>query len=365
MSLRDRFRWNRPYPDLSTDPLVSAAELETVVELDLPPGNVTTSPDGRIFFDLHPLAQPRRFAEASVFELVDGEPRPYPDLASQDRYAGVLGMTVDAQGRLWMVEPKGLESHPTRLLGFDLETDELIYEIEFSTAQSRFAQDMRVSPDGSTMYLADTGIFTFIKPRLIVLDLDARRPRTVLRDHPSVRPQRIATRTNEGFHNLAWGAVAFRVGIDGIALSPDGDWLYYAAINHDGLFRIPRAMLDDPAVKEADLSPHIERVATKVLNDGIDIGPDGVIYLTDVEHGGLATIDQTGSLRTLVSSDDIVWADGVVIAADGSAIFTDSAIPAYIDQLGRPPRKQRIDAAGPFHIYRVPDAVGRVARATG
>ncbi len=345
-------RWNRLAVDRSTEPLVPWDEVETFVELDLPPGNVTIAPDGRIFFDLHPFAQPTRFTDAVLFELVDGEPVPYPSLEFQSEFRGPLGLHVDRHDRLWVIEPKGLEPHNTRLLGFDLVTGERCFELEFTPKQSRFSQDLRVSPDGSTMYLADTGIFTFVKPQLIVLDLETKQMRTALRRHDSVQPQRIATQTASGRHALLWGAVSFRVGVDGIALSADGEWLYYAAINHDGLFRVRRADLDDPTLTEADLGARVERVGDKVLNDGIDIGDDDVLYLTDVEHGGIARMTLDGVVTTLVRSPDVVWADGVVIGPDRQVIFTDSAIPAYVDQLGRPPKRAAIDAAGPFRIYR-------------
>ncbi len=349
-------RWNRLHPDLSTDPLVPWNEVETLIELDFPPGNVTVAPDGRTFFDLHPFAKPTRWVDAVLFELVDGEAVPYPSAELQDRLRGPLGLTVDRQNRLWVVEPKGLERYDTRLLGFDLGTDELVFEHELSPKEARFAQDLRVSPDGRTMYLADPGILTFIKPRLIVLDLQSRTARPVLRDHHSVQPQRIATKTRWGRHTLAWGAISFRVGVDGIAISADGTWIYYAAINHDGLFRVRRSHLDDPSLSEADLGDAVERVATKVLNDGIDIDDRNRVYLTDVENGGIARIDPDGRLSTLVRSDDVIWADGVVVTADDRVVFTDSALPAYLDQLGRPPKRETIERFAPFKLrsFRAP-----------
>lgn len=61
-----------PYPDTSTAPRVPSADLSVLVELDLPPGNVTVSPDGRIFFNTHPFTQSHRFADAFLFELSGG-----------------------------------------------------------------------------------------------------------------------------------------------------------------------------------------------------------------------------------------------------------------------------------------------------
>jgi hypothetical protein len=48
----------------------------------------------------------------------------------------------------------------------------------------------------------------------------------------------------------------------------------------------------------------------------------------------------------------VVWADGTVMTPDGKVLFTDSAIPAYIDQLARPPSCEKLSAAAPYKIYR-------------
>ena len=94
-----------PYPDQRTPPLVPADEVEVLAELDWPPGNVTASAEGRIFFNTHPFVQSQRFADAFLFELVDGRPRPYPSAELQPDLQWVFGMTVDRQGRLWVISP--------------------------------------------------------------------------------------------------------------------------------------------------------------------------------------------------------------------------------------------------------------------
>ena len=60
----------------------------------------------------------------------------------------------------------------------------------------------------------------------------------------------------------------------------------------------------------------------------------------------------SGALRTLTASDQVVWADSVEVGPDGTIWFTDSAIPAYLQQTMLPPSREVLDAAGPYHLYR-------------
>jgi len=340
--IRLRFGGGERYPDVSTAPLVPEAELQTLVTLDYPPGNVAIAPDGRTFFNYHPFAKAERFASATMFELVDGVPRPYPDAAFQSRYLGVFGMTIDHQQRLWLIEPASIDRDRTRLLAFDLKTNALVFEYLFESGEARFAQDLRVSPDGATVYLADTGLFQLTPAALYVFDVASSSARRVNLGS-SMQPQKWIIETPFGAHKLAYGLVTFSVGLDGIELSPDGAWLYYGTMSHDTLYKVPTNDLSDDKVVA---------VGTKPLSDGITLDPQGRALITDIEHGGIARLDAKGALTTLVKSHAVIWADGIVVAPDGAVVFTDSAIPAYIDQLARPPALDALAAHRPYHIYR-------------
>jgi DNA-binding beta-propeller fold protein YncE len=346
------------YDDVSTAPAVPADKLETLVALDFPPGNVAVSADNRILFAYHPFAKTERFSKATLFELVDGKPVPFPNADAQSKLQGVFGMTVDGQNRLWAIESAGLDFDHSRLLGFDLKTNQQFFSYEFPEGETPFAQDLRVSPDGKTIYLADTGLFQFTKPGLTVFDIASKSYRTVLKDHASVLPQKWVTQTPFGPHKLGYGLVSFQVGLDGIVLSADGNWLYFGAMNHDTLYKIPTAALLDPTLSKATLEKQIVKVGKKPLSDGIARDPAGNILITDIEHGGIARMTPDGKLQTLLKSPRVIWADGVVMAPDGSVIFTDSAIPAYIDQFARPPALEKFKAKRPFHIYRFPLPIG-------
>lgn len=335
------------YPDRTTDPIIDGDAVARVGELPFPAGNVTASAEGRVFVNIHPFTQSDRFTEAYLFEWADGELTPYPDQATQDDLRHVFGMTVDARERLWLTSPATLDRERTRLQAFDLATGERVEDFELDEGVGRFAQDIRVTPDGATMILADTGAFQFTSASLIVLDLGSKSARTILKGHESTQPQNWMIRTHEGDHTVGWGLVTFSVGVDGIALSPDGETLYYAPMSHDTLYRIPMSAVRDASLSEEALATEIEAVATKPLSDGIETTEDGEVLVTDIEHGAVVGIRPDGTSRTLVKLDSVSWTDGITVAPGGQVFFTDSAIPSYLDPLLRPPTRERLDSRAP------------------
>jgi sugar lactone lactonase YvrE len=352
LTVKLRYGGGAQYPDVSTTPLVPAAALQTLVELPYPPGNVTSSGEGRIFFNTHPFTQSHRFTDAFLFELVAGVPRPYPDAAAQPELRFVFGMTVDAQSRLWLVSPATLERQRTRIIAYDLRQNTKVVDKELAPGVGRFAQDLRVSRDGRTLFLADTGAFRFTHAALLVVDIASWGVREVLAAHPSTQPQDLVMRTRSGPYRIGYGLLTFQVGVDGIALSADGEWLYYATMSHGELFRVRTGYLQDPALSPQELAQHLERVGKKPLSDGIELTADGSVLITDVENGGIARLDRAGQLVTLVRSPAIVWADGVTVTPGGDVLFTDSSIPGYIDPLLRPPARQRLEDGRPYRIYK-------------
>jgi Major royal jelly protein len=339
------------YPDVSKAPLIPAEKVETLVSLEYPPGNVSVAQDGRIFFAYHPFAQVKRFNTPSVYELVAGVPKPFPSAEFQSKYQGVFGMTVDSQNRLWAIEPSGLDHEKSRLIAFDLKTNTQVFEYWFPAKEAQFAQDLRVTADGKTVILADTGLFKFTPPALLIFNVEKKSYRKVLSTDPSMKPQDWMIRTATGTHKLGFGLVTFSVGVDGIEISKDGQWLYYATMSHDTMYKLPMKALLDAQLSEADLAKQIQAVGKKPLSDGITVDAQDNILITDVENGGIARMNAKGELTTLTKSPQVIWADGIVMAADGRALFTDSAIPAYIDQLARPPSAEKLKAGAPYKIY--------------
>ncbi|MDT8990784.1 L-dopachrome tautomerase-related protein [Curvibacter sp. APW13] len=341
------------YPSVATPALTPASSLQTVATLDFPPGNVAVAADGRTFMNYHPFAKAERFGP-TMFEVVNGKPVPWPSLEAQKDWQGVFGMTVDRQNRLWLIEPAGLDHARTRLTAWSLASNAKVYEHWFDKGVLPFAQDLRITADGRRVILADTGLFKFTRPAIAVFEPESGRLLLRLEQHPSTQAQDWTIRTPLGPHKLGYGLVNFAVGVDGIALSDDDQWLYFGGMSHQHLYRVPLAALSNPEFDEAALGQLVEDQGVKPLSDGITIDSRGRVILTDIEHGGLVRRRDDGQLETLVSDPQVVWADGVVQAPDGALLFTDSAIPAYIDQFARPPSLERLVAHRPYRLLRLP-----------
>ena len=351
--LKTQFGHGEPYMVAGTKPLVAEDQLVTLVELPFPPGNIAVSHGGRVFFDYHPFARAERFSEATVFELVAGTPIPFPSGEQQAELKGVLGMTVDRQDRLWLVRPASPDSRETKLFAIDLERGEIVLRHTLTRDVTSFIQDLRVSPDGSTVYLADTGVMRLSPAALVVFDVATKTSRRVLEGHPSVKAQDWQIVTAQGPLTLAYGLLTFAAGVDGIALDADGTHLYYGAMNHGTLYRIATAALADSSLGQDALGRQVEAVGAKPLSDGLAIDEEGTVYITDIVNGAIVRGARSRTGETLVSSPSVVWADGIALTDDRHLLFTDSALPTYLDPLMQPPSRATLDQHAPYRIYRV------------
>jgi sugar lactone lactonase YvrE len=190
---------------------------------------------------------------------------------------------------------------------------------------------MSISPDGRWIYIADVG-FWAKRPAIVVYDSETRTARRVLNRHESVYPQNLLIRTPIRAMRFFGGLLEMKTGVDGVAASRDGAWLYYAAMNHDTLYRVPTAILQNPKSTEAAIEAAVEAVGRKPLSDGITIDDAGNVFVTDIEHGAVSAVAPDGSLSTVVKDKRIRWADGLSFGPDGWLYLADSAIPHIVLQ---------------------------------
>ena len=347
IALRMRYGGGKPYPDLSTEPLIEESALEEVLAYPEPIGNVAVSHEGRIFFTVHPESRPQG---NKLLELVADAAVPYPDGASQQQlFNTVLGLVVDERNILWTIDHGNHGFNAARLLAFDLATGEVAhdhyFESEIAPAGS-FLQDLQVSPDGQTVVIADAS-FWRKAPALIVYDIQRKTARRTLESHESVTPENYLIRNPLKDMKFLGGLVSLMGGVDGIAFDSDGEWLYYAAINQSGLFRVRLDDLRNAELPPEQLGNRVQRFSNKPLSDGLSTDTAGNVYITDVEHSSVCIVGPDRKPKTLLSADRIRWADALSFGPDGWLYLADSAIP---EQVLKP--KEYIMAKGPYYIFR-------------
>lgn len=338
------------FEDRSGEPELPESALELVADLELPPGNVAVSPSGRVFFSFHPEAAP----EVAVAEWVDGRPVPFPSPDFQPggshplRFQTVLSLRIDRQGRLWTLDNANHGLGQPRLLGFDLESGALRHRHDFPSEIAGFGShlnDFQVDPAGRRVYIADASIVAQT-PALVVYDVESGSSRRLLEGHVSVSAEPFVP-VVQGREMRLFGIVAIRPGVDSIALDRNGEWLYYAAVTAQHLYRVRTADLDDASLGSDALEARVERFAVKTMSDGITTDLEGGIYLSDLEHSAVLRLDPEGGLRNLLETPRLRWPDGLGYGPGGWLYVTCSALHHVI---GRSAAHVRSHA--PYQIYR-------------
>ena len=340
---------NGQFPDLTSTPLLPSTELELVAELPSPPGNIAVADNGRIFFTFHPEAGP----EVNVAEWRDGVAQAFPGTQWQPggEHEKALNEVLSLRlynNELWLLDNGRHGLSRVRFLAFDINSGELLQEYRFPRnvfPLGSHANDFRISPDGRFFYITDASLI-------------ARTPALVVFD----RQQQDSWRHLHGSHTVAAGdyqpvvqgramtlfnAFTVNPGVDGIALDQQGEWLYFAGISAEQLYRVKTADLQDKQLPYATLESRVEALGEKTMTDGMAIDASGNVYLSDLEHSAIVRRTPDGELQTLLRSADLRWPDGFSLAADGYLYVTCSALHQVIGV-----SRDEMKAQGPFQIYR-------------
>ncbi|MEM9293113.1 MAG: L-dopachrome tautomerase-related protein [Acidobacteriota bacterium] len=295
----------------------------------------------------------------SVAELVAGEdgmlrPVPYPDEAwngwsPEGDVAGsfvcVQALYADERGSLWILDPAspgfaGVVPGGAKLVQVDLASNEVSRVYSFSpdaAPANSYLNDLRIDHGTGTAYISESGAGS-----LVVLDLESGDARRVLADHPSTSSEGI--RLTIGGSEWLMGGEAMDVHADGIALSPDGESVYYQALTGRTLYRVPaaslRAALGDEAAA-AGLAEQVETVVEVGASDGIIFGPGG-IYLSSLELDAVRVWnpeDPEAGVTTVVQDERLAWPDSFARGAGGGTLYVTTA---QIHRGAEPPEPYRL-----------------------
>ncbi|WP_197470094.1 MULTISPECIES: SMP-30/gluconolactonase/LRE family protein [unclassified Oleiphilus] len=334
------------FPDRSGQPLLPAEALIKVADLPYPPGNIAVSKNERIFFTYHPEG----FPPYNIAELVDGEAKPFEfESPAGLNLSTVLSMRLDRQGRLWLLDYGDHGQETPQILAVDIESREVVHHHRFSSdiaGLGSHMNDFQVSHDGTRIYIANASIIG-LSPSIIVYDVIEQRARIAIEDHDSVDPDYYVPHV-EGVKMLMFGVFAIRPGVDSIALDRNEEWLYFAPVTDEKMWRVRVSDLNNPALSAEALKTKIEAFGEKTMSDGITIDDEDTLYISDLEHSAIIQMRSDGSIQTLYKDKKLRWPDGFSFGPNGWLYVTASALQSVI---AKP--DQYIQEKGPYQIFKL------------
>jgi sugar lactone lactonase YvrE len=253
----------------------------------------------------------------------------------------VLGFYIDRRnGWLWALDQgfvAGEAEAPAggqKIVVFDVRTGKTIRTIALDAVADRkgsFLNDIAVDEVRKVAYVSDSGLRSAPDNRaaIIVVDYASGRARRVLDRHPAVLPQPGAKVVSHG--EEVWPGKPLVLGVNGIALSPDGNTLYWTVTTGTHAYAIPTAVLRDAHARPDVLAAAVRDLGDVGGNtDGIVTDKAGNLWITDVTHNGLVRYDpRTGALALHAASDGVQWPDTPAIGPDGDVVFTASHLNGH------------------------------------
>jgi sugar lactone lactonase YvrE len=265
------------------------------------------------------------------------QPWPNAEMHHLDNPVGlrnVLGAAVDSQNRVWLLDKgyvAGEDRSPAgaqKIVVFDLATGEELdrfpIEPELANPTTSFLNDLVIDEANGFVFISDTGLRGGgpTPSGIIVYNVAAREARRVLHAHPSVQndPERPLRVNGEE----VFPGSPLMAGINGIALSPDGETLYWSLTTGDAIYRIDARPLRDPEISDEAISAAVEgpfRLGGG--SDGISFGPDGRLWVTDVSNNRVLTFDPaTERFETVAEGPEFIWPDSVAPDFQGGMVVS-------------------------------------------
>lgn len=254
--------------------------------------------------------------------------RAFPDCGSHalgraGAFRNILGVEVDSRNRMWILDMgwiAGEERAPDdgqKIVVIDLDSGRELKRYVFPDAVAdrrlSFLNDLVIDEGREIAYISDSGNRSGSPTAsgIVIYDFKDNRAWRVLDRHPSVQDDPARSLTVDGERVLPGGRLA--VGINGIALSPDGSRLYWGITTGDAIYSVPTAVILAPdatieGITSAISRPH--RIGGG--SDGLSIDNRGRVYITNLSGNKVeAWNPATGSVVTIAEGKNFIWPDSL------------------------------------------------------
>jgi sugar lactone lactonase YvrE len=353
---------------LSTGLAFAKPNPETVARFNGPmPTGLAVSRHNRIFVNYPRWGDNVTF---SVAEIKNGQAVAYPNAAfnrldathPEKCLVSVQSVVMDGKDRLWILDTGSIQfktplAGGPKLVAVDLGTDKVVRTISFPRAvclPTSYLNDVRFDLSrGKAGYAYLTDSSDSGPNAIIVLDLASGRSWRRLNDHPSVKHEAIVI-------SVEGKPLVIRLpkhkpknptfGSDGVALSPDGQTLYYCSLIGHHLYSVSTAALTDESKNDEAMGGSVKDLGARdFASDGLLCDTRGRLYLTDLEHNAVRRgAPGTKNLQIIATDPKMVWPDSMAIGGNGYLYFTCNQINRQ--GLFHDGKDMRVK---PYRLYRV------------
>jgi sugar lactone lactonase YvrE len=317
---------------------------------------VAISKSGRLFTN-YPLWEGPHLH--SLVEVLPGNTvKPYPNARmnewkegdeGRDKWVCVQAVYIDDKDNMWVVDPaspgmKAVYRNSHKLVKINLERNEVerIYYFEGAAGEGSYINDVRVDTEKGFAYLTNSN-----EGGILVVNTETGTIRQVLQGQPSVQSDPEFTFTIDG-KELEKEGEPVKMHSDGLALTPDGKWLYFKPLTDNKLYRLRTEFLQDEDLTSGELAQWVEDLGTFCTSDGMIFGADKNLYLGDLQRSSIVKVDPDHKQVEILQDDRLLWPDSYAVSDDGWLYISCSQIhkqPQYNEGTNR--------RTLPYTIYRL------------
>lgn len=285
---------------------------------------VAVSSENRIF-----ASYPRgNYIPFSVGEIVEGEVIPYPNgdwnnwsltATPNNHFIYIQSIYMDKLDNLWILDAGcffgSMIPCGAKLVKVDLETDSIVQVIYFNAPVVRdscFLSDVRVDTDRGYAYITDSGLGA-----IIVVNLATGESRRLLEGNVSVLSEDIMLTVNGQVIN-------WKGHVNGLALTQNGDYLYYKALSSYSLYRIPTEYLRDTTYYPCTVAAAVQLVCSVVPSDGMEFDMHGNLYFTGIEDNSIYYLTPGLQFETAIVDSRLKYPDSFSITQNNDIYISTS-----------------------------------------
>ncbi|WP_310589149.1 L-dopachrome tautomerase-related protein [Fibrella forsythiae] len=284
--------------------------------------------------------------------------KPYPDERwnswqegdnGKNKWVCVQAVYIDLENNLWVVDPacpnmEHVYESSFKLVKFNLATDkiEAVYRFDGVLSNKSYINDLRVDTQRQVAYLTNSN-----EGGIAVINLETGTIRQILHHHPSVKRDPSFTLVVDGKEFYKQGQPV-HLQSDGIALTSDGEWLYYKPLTDNKLYRIRTEFLRDEALPDEQREAAVDDLGRFAVTDGMIFDKNGNLYLGDYQHYKLVRLTPAHKMEDVVSDERLIWPDSYSISTDDYLYISCSQINKQPDY-----NEGKSKQTTPYAIYRM------------